>query len=294
MTTVSSEAALVLVTAQERINALLEKVLGGQPLAAGLQEAMRYAVLNGGKRVRPALAYAAAQACGAEAAVADAGAIAVELIHCYSLVHDDLPCMDDDDLRRGLPTCHRQFDEATALLAGDALQALAFSILTESSQPVETMARQVSALSHAAHDMVVGQTLDLAAEGKDLDRAALETIHRHKTGALIRAAVAMGGLAASASPAQLMALDTYAAKLGLAFQVQDDVLDVIGDTSKIGKQAGADAAREKATYPALLGLAGAQRLAVQLHDEAVEALAPLGQAALPLHQLAAFLVSRDY
>jgi len=295
MTTVSSESAQVLVSAQTRVLAGLERALGGQhTLAPTLFAAMRYAVLNGGKRVRPALAYSAALSCGGDMAVADAAAVAVELIHCYSLVHDDLPCMDDDDLRRGVPTCHKQFDEATALLAGDALQSLAFSVLSESELPVEIVARQVVVLAHASVDMVIGQTLDLDGEGKRLDLPALEAIHRHKTGALIRAAVALGALAAGATPAQRTALDTYASKLGLAFQVQDDVLDVIGDTGKIGKRAGADAARDKATYPALLGLAGAQRLAVQLHDDALAALQPLGVKALPLRQLAGFLVSRDH
>lgn len=289
------ESAQVLVSAQSRVLKGLERALERRHgLAPRLFEAMQYAVLNGGKRVRPALAYAAAQSCGGDLARADAAAVAVELLHCFSLVHDDLPCMDDDDLRRGVPTCHRQFDEATALLAGDALQSLAFSVLAGSGLPAPVIGRQVAILAQASVDMVVGQTLDLEAEGQQPDLDALETIHRHKTGALIRASVALGALAVSATDAQCAALDTYADRLGLAFQVQDDVLDVIGDSKKTGKHSGMDAMREKATYPALLGLAGAQRLAGQLHDEALAALQPLGPNALPLRQLAGFLVSRDH
>lgn len=285
----------LLVFAQARVPVALEAFLAAQnPLAARLSAAMRYAVMNGGKRVRPALAYGAAQALGAAAATAEAAALAVELIHCYSLVHDDLPCMDDDDLRRGKPTTHKAFDEATALLAGDTLQTLAFLILSESALTPDQIRRQTRLLSHASVDMAVGQALDIEAEGQRLDRAALEQVHRHKTGALIRAATGMGAIAGGADEAGLLCLDRFADRLGLAFQVHDDVLDVIGDTQKIGKRAGADIAREKSTYPALLGLAAAQALAVQLHDEALEALAPLGAAADPLRTLADFLVARDH
>ncbi len=293
--TTPSEATQVLHQAQDRVSAVLSHCLDQQnKRAPRLLEAMRYAVLNGGKRVRPALCYGAARACGGSIESAHAAAAAVELIHCYSLVHDDLPCMDDDDLRRGLPTCHKQFDEATALLAGDALQTLAFRLLAESGLASGIIAAQVGTLAQSSLDMAVGQALDLEAEGQQLALEALESIHQHKTGALIRAAVRMGAQSAGASQEQLAALDVFAAKLGLAFQVQDDVLDVIGDTSKIGKRAGADLAREKATYPGLLGLTGAQRLAVRLHDEAVAALAPLGTAAHDLQLLADFLVSRDH
>jgi geranylgeranyl pyrophosphate synthase len=221
-------------------------------------------------------------------------ACAVELIHAYSLVHDDLPCMDDDNLRRGVPTCHKVFGEATALLAGDTLQALAFIALGEGRVSAEGTADQLRALAMAAADMAVGQALDLAGEGQSLDVAALEQIHRHKTGALIRASVALGAIAGGGGEAVRKALDTFADRLGLAFQVHDDVLDVIGDTNRIGKTAGADAALRKSTYPALLGLAEAQALAVHLHDEAVAALASLGPAANPLRELAHFLVSRDH
>lgn len=288
------ESSSLLLATQARMPALLAAFLDARnPLASRLSGAMRYAVMNGGKRVRPALVFGAAQAAGGGQQHAKPAAIAVELIHCYSLVHDDLPCMDDDDLRRGVPTCHKAFDEATALLAGDTLQALAFVALAEGPDQ-SIVGRQVKVLSVAAADMAVGQALDVAGEGKSLDVAALEQIHRHKTGALIRASVALGAIAGGADVATLQALDTFADRLGLAFQVHDDVLDVIGDTGRIGKTAGADAALNKSTYPALLGLDAAQALAVRLHDEAVAALAPLGMAAAPLRELADFLVARDH
>ena len=281
---------------QQRIQPWLDDFLQQQNgLASHLSAAMRYAVLNGGKRVRPALAYASCLACGGTLADADSAAGAVELVHCYSLVHDDLPCMDDDDLRRGLPTCHKAFDEATALLAGDTLQALAFVALTSSHLDSSQKSRQVQKLALASANMAVGQALDLAGEGQQLSLAELEQIHKHKTGALIRASVLMGAIAAGCDDeTTLNALDLYAAKLGLAFQVHDDILDVIGDTQKLGKQAGADAEHDKATYPALLGLTEAQSLAAQLHDEAVFALRPLGCRTNALIWLADFLVARDH
>ena len=281
---------------QQRIQPWLDDFLQQQNgLAGHLSAAMRYAVLNGGKRVRPALAYASCLACGGTLADADSAAGAVELVHCYSLVHDDLPCMDDDDLRRGLPTCHKAFDEATALLAGDTLQALAFVALTSSHLDSSQISRQVQKLALASANMAVGQALDLAGEGQQLSLAELEQIHKHKTGALIRASVLMGAIAAGCDDeTTLNALDLYAAKLGLAFQVHDDILDVIGDTEKLGKQAGADAEHDKATYPALLGLTEAQSLAAQLHDEAVFALRPLGCRTNALIWLADFLVARDH
>ena len=281
---------------QQRIHPWLENFLQQQNnLASHLSAAMRYAVLNGGKRVRPALAYAACLACGGSLSAADSAAAAVELVHCYSLVHDDLPCMDDDDLRRGMPTCHKAFDEATALLAGDTLQALAFVALSHSDLDSALKSQQMQFLAIASTNMAVGQALDLAGEGQDLSIIQLEQIHRHKTGALIRASVLMGAIAAGCSDsATLTALDTFASKLGLAFQVHDDVLDVIGDTQKLGKQAGADAEHDKATYPALLGLAAAQDLATQLHDEAIAAINPLGCKANALVWLADFLVARDH
>lgn len=281
---------------QQRIQPWLDDFLQQQnDLATHLSAAMRYAVLNGGKRVRPALAYASCLACGGTLADADSAAGAVELVHCYSLVHDDLPCMDDDDLRRGFPTCHKAFDEATALLAGDTLQALAFVALASSDLSSSQKTRQVQKLALASANMAVGQALDLAGEGQQLRVAELEQIHRHKTGALIQASVLMGAIAAGCTDDNtLHALEVFANKLGLAFQVHDDVLDIIGDTQKLGKQAGSDIEHNKATYPALLGLSEAQSLAAQLHDEAIFALKPLGCRTNALIWLADFLVARDH
>ncbi|HRH90787.1 MAG TPA: polyprenyl synthetase family protein [Agitococcus sp.] len=281
---------------QQRIQPWLEQFLQQQnQLSVPLAAAMRYAVLNGGKRVRPALAYGACLACGGDMAQADSAAGSVELVHCYSLVHDDLPCMDDDDLRRGVPTCHKAFDEATALLAGDTLQALAFVALSQSTLSDQQKSQQVQKLALASSDMAVGQALDLAGEGQQLSVAQLEQIHQHKTGALIKASVLMGAIAAGCTDEPtLQALEIYANKLGLAFQVHDDVLDVIGDTQKLGKQAGADAEHDKATYPSLLGLHQAQQLATELHDQAIAAIKPLGCKANALVWLADFLVDRDH
>lgn len=281
--------------AQARIPLIFDHFLADQNAAASrLSAATRYAVINGGKRVRPALCYATAQTLGVATELVEPAALAVELIHCYSLVHDDLPCMDDDDLRRGQATTHKAFDEATALLAGDTLQTLAFLALLQSPLTSSQHVAQVMRLSQASADMAVGQALDIEAEGGQLDIPALEQIHRHKTGALIRASVALAAIAAQADDRTTRILDTYADRLGLAFQVHDDVLDVIGETAKIGKQAGADAARAKPTYPTLLGLEGAQRLAAQLHEEALDALTSFGNAAHPLYELANFLVKRDH
>jgi geranylgeranyl pyrophosphate synthase len=282
--------------ARNRLPEIAGQFLAQQnPAAVRLSAAVKYAVMNGGKRVRPAVVFGAAEAVGAEAKLAEAGALAIEFIHCYSLVHDDLPCMDDDDLRRGQPTTHKAFDEAIALLAGDTLQSLAFLALTGSGLPPAQVAEQLQVLSAASVDMAVGQALDIEAEGRQLTEvSALEQIHRNKTGALIRAAVALGAIAGNASAEQKKALDDFASKLGLAFQVHDDVLDVIGDTAKIGKRQGADIARAKSTYPALLGLEAAQALASRLHDEALAALLPLGDKAEGLRELADFLVARDH
>lgn len=261
--------------------------------AQRLEQAMRYGVLGGGKRLRPVLVYAAGRALGADDEALDAPAVAVELIHAYSLVHDDLPSMDDDDLRRGQPTCHRAFDEATALLAGDALQSLAFEVLTAGDPP--RAGAMVATLAHAAGraGMAGGQALDLAAVGRRADVEQLMAMHRHKTGALIRAAVRLGGLtAAAADDPRLAALDRYAAAIGLAFQIQDDILDITGDAAVTGKTQGADAARDKPTYPALLGLDEANRQAQALVDEACSALA--GLDAQPLIDLARYMVERNH
>ncbi|WP_183383361.1 farnesyl diphosphate synthase [Halomonas stenophila] len=279
-----------------RVDACLEALFETrQAPAPRLEAAMRHGVLVGGKRLRPVLVYAAGRALGAADEALDAPAAALELIHAYSLVHDDLPAMDDDDLRRGQPTVHRAYDEATAILAGDALQALAFEVLAGTAHP--RLPAMVAALARAAgrDGMVAGQVLDLAAVGGHPDVAALATMHGHKTGALIRAAVRLGGLVAVAEDdPRLAALEGYAAAIGLAFQVHDDVLDVTGDTATLGKASGADAARDKPTYPTLLGLEGARAKARELVEEGVAALAPLGASAAPLAELARYMIERDH
>jgi geranylgeranyl diphosphate synthase type II len=263
---------------------------------ARLHEAMRYAVLGGGKRIRPALVHAAGSALGVEPDTLDGPACAVELIHAYSLVHDDLPAMDDDDLRRGKPTVHRAFDEATAILAGDALQALAFYILAHATRlGGEARVRMVEDLSLAvgSRGMVGGQAIDLASVGKTLDIAELEDMHIHKTGALIRASVMLGARCArDADEAQRARLDHYAKCVGLAFQIRDDVLDVEGDTATLGKTRGADEALNKPTYPALLGLDGAKQRARELREQALAAIDSLDQRADPLRWIADFIVTR--
>ena len=291
-----------------RINAALAEQLGTleSEFSAGsttrqlarLFEAMRYSLLNGGKRVRPLLVYASAAALAADCdrQVLDGAACALEYIHSYSLVHDDLPAMDDDDLRRGNPTCHRKFDEATAILAGDALQSRAFELLSRLSAAPQLKLALIETLAAAAgpRGMVGGQAIDLAAVQQSIDLDHLETMHRLKTGALIRAAVRMGALAANASAAQLDALDRYAAAIGLSFQVQDDILDVTGDTATLGKQQGADIARAKPTYPALLGLEQARAKAQALHQQALAALQGFGPSAERLRQLSAYIVERSH
>jgi geranylgeranyl pyrophosphate synthase len=282
-----------------RVETALDRILppaSVQP--ARLHEAMRYTVLAGGKRIRPLLAYAAGEALGLEAARLDHPACAVEMIHAYSLIHDDLPAMDDDDLRRGRPTCHRAFDEATAILAGDALQTLAFQALAEApGLSAESRVGMVSALARAAgaRGMVGGQAMDLEAEGTPLDLVQLENIHIHKTGALIRVSVQMGVLAHGGLDAdKAERLDHYAKCLGLAFQIQDDVLDVEGDTAQIGKTAGRDQELNKATYPALVGLAEAKAMANQLITEAIESVTVFGERAKPLIWIANALLGRKH
>lgn len=263
-----------------------------------LYEAMRYSVLAGGKRLRPVLAMATCKALGGDPENAVPAACALELIHAYSLVHDDLPAMDNDDLRRGRPTCHIAFDEATAILCGDALQAMAFEILADapslSARQRLAMVKELARASgHAG--MVGGQAIDLDAVGKQLDIAALERMHRHKTGALIEASTLLGAMAAgSSNSAQLDSARRYAAALGLAFQVKDDILDVEGETHTLGKQRGADADRNKPTFPALLGLDTARQRLDKLHQEACSALKNLRGETYPLQELADFVVHRKY
>ncbi|MFJ9992838.1 (2E,6E)-farnesyl diphosphate synthase [Pseudomonas putida] len=286
---------------QARVDAALEPLfVAPSKELERLYAAMRYSVMNGGKRVRPLLAYAACEAFGVAPEQANGAACAVELIHAYSLVHDDLPAMDDDDLRRGQPTTHKAFDEACAILAGDGLQSLAFSALLDtrlSPQPDAIRLAMVQALAKAAGPagMVGGQAIDLGSVGVKLDQQALEYMHRHKTGALIEASVRLGALASGRAEAtQLDALQTYAQAIGLAFQVQDDILDVESDTATLGKRQGADIARDKPTYPALLGLDAAKGYAIELRDQALVALEGFGESAEPLRALARYIVERRH
>lgn len=283
----------------ERAELALERVLPGADVSPVLlHESMRYAVLGGGKRVRPMLVYAAGVACGAVAstdAVLDSAAAAVELIHGYSLVHDDMPCMDNDVLRRGQPTVHVRFGEACALLAGDALQTLAFDVLAHMpiAPALTVQAVQVLAGASGSRGMAGGQAVDLFSVGKVLSLDALEGMHRLKTGALLRASAALGGIVTGASSEQRRALDIYAQAVGLAFQVVDDILDVTADSGKLGKTAGKDAAADKPTYVSILGLDEARTLAESLRMQAHAALAPFGAAGHRLAALADFIVLRD-
>jgi len=261
-----------------------------------LHEAMRYAVLGGGKRVRPLLVHAAGEVAGATPEGCDAAACAVEMIHAYSLVHDDMPCMDDDDLRRGRPTVHKAYDEATALLAGDALQTQAFILLARTpALAPEVRLKLVDELAVASGSvgMAGGQAIDLQNVGLAMSRDALEAMHRMKTGALLRASVRMGALCGSVDPAGLAALDRYSAAVGLAFQVVDDILDVTADTATLGKTAGKDAANDKPTYVSLMGLDAARALAAQLRTDAHEALTGFGTRASRLAELADLIVLRS-
>ncbi|MEG1214892.1 MAG: (2E,6E)-farnesyl diphosphate synthase, partial [Leclercia sp.] len=286
-------------SSQARVDAALEQLFIAPSVElTRLYAAMRYSVMNGGKRVRPLLAYAACEALGVAPEQANGAACAVELIHAYSLVHDDLPAMDDDDLRRGQPTTHKAFDEACAILAGDGLQSLAFNALLDpqlspQADSIRLAMVQTLALAAGPAGMVGGQAIDLGSVGVKLDQTALEFMHRHKTGALIEASVRLGALAsARADQTQLNALQTYARAIGLAFQVQDDILDVESDTETLGKRQGADIARDKPTYPALLGLEAAKAYALELRDQALEALRPFDAAAEPLRELARYIVER--
>jgi len=288
-----------LLKARTRLEKVLREQLEALPQRAPrLREAMLYACLQGGKRVRPTLVYAAAQALGGTLERADIPACAVELIHCYSLVHDDLPSMDDDALRRGQPTVHIAFDEATAILAGDALQAMAFRLLSEAKLAIDAQARlqMIHLLSASAgfEGMVSGQSIDFDAVGKTLDVTQLQTMHSLKTGALITASVLMGALSSErASPAQLDSLRTYAECVGLAFQVQDDILDVTSDTATLGKTQGADQALHTPTYVSVLVLEGAKSKATALCDDALAALQDFDERAEALRGIARFIVARS-
>lgn len=264
-----------------------------------LADAMIYGVLNGGKRLRPFLVYATAEALGGSREQADAAAVALEMVHSYSLVHDDLPAMDDDDLRRGKPTCHIAFDEATAILAGDGLLTGAFEVLANAPHQNDAQRLQlIRLLANGAGGagMVAGQSIDLGHVGKQMTLEQLENMHRHKTGALIRVAVQMGAAAVSTdlTPATGQALVRYAEAVGLAFQVWDDILDIEGDTAVLGKQQGADLALNKPTYPALLGLDGARHKATELIAQAHEALRDVNGDTTLLAALADYVISRDH
>lgn len=288
---------------QQQVNAALMRFIEPLPFQSSpLVNAMHYGALLGGKRLRPFLVYATGEMLHADPASLDAPAAAVECIHAYSLIHDDLPAMDDDALRRGQPTCHIKYGEDTAILAGDALQTLAFSILADEDMPGVSAEYRLMMLSELAKasgvaGMCGGQALDLAAEGKSVDLDQLEQIHRHKTGALIRSAVRLGALTAGdAGREALPLLDRYAEAIGLAFQVQDDILDVVGDTAVIGKRQGADQDLGKSTYPSLLGLENARAKARDLYQEALDALELLAAHSYnttALQALASFIIERD-
>jgi len=263
-----------------------------------LHEAMRYVVLGGGKRVRPLLAFAAGELAGADVARVNVAAAAVEFIHVYSLVHDDMPCMDDDVLRRGKPTCHVQYDDATALLVGDSLQTLAFQLLSEHRLNDDT-SRQLEmikllAISSGSRGMAGGQAIDLDSVGKVLTLPELEFMHIHKTGALIRAAILLGAHCGSITSIQLEKLDHFGKLIGLAFQVVDDVLDCEADTATLGKTAGKDVDNAKPTYVSLLGIQGAREMANRLHREALDTLSEFGDTAGRLRELADFIVLRKF
>lgn len=285
--------------AQARAEAALDARLPATAkLPERLHQAMRYSTLGGGKRLRPLLTYATGHALGVAPEVLDGPACAVEFIHVYSLIHDDLPAMDDDDLRRGKPTCHKAFDEAMAILAGDGLQTLAFQVLAADptiAVPAENRVAMIEALAVASGScgMVGGQAIDLDAVGKALDLPGLEAMHIRKTGALIRASVRLAALAKPGLPKETAEqLDHYAKCIGLAFQIQDDILDVESDTQTLGKTQGKDRDHNKPTYPALLGLAGAKEKAADLHEQALQSLSGFGAEADYLRELASFIIQR--
>lgn len=283
------------------VDQALDRWLPGEGVVPfSLHQSMRYSIFAGGKRLRPIMMIAASEAVGGTAQQVMHAACALEMIHTYSLVHDDLPAMDDDDFRRGRPTNHKAFNEATAILAGDALLTEAFRLLADvdanlSTSPA-TALRVIEIIARYAGSkgMVGGQIIDMESEGKEVDFPTLEYIHTHKTGGLILAAVQVGALLGCGNEAQFTALTRYGGAAGLAFQIADDILDVVGDQASLGKDVGSDQARGKATYPALLGLAEARQRASELCDIAVEALKPLGAAAETLQLLARYIVNRNY
>jgi len=282
---------------RERSESTIESALAGATASPRLQAAMRHAVLAGGKRMRPLLVHATVHALDADDALADAPATAIELMHAYSLVHDDLPAMDDDSLRRGQPTVHIAYDEATAILAGDALQALAFDVLATSPSPPPSTVAMLRELAQAAgaNGMCGGQMLDLQATGhaSTTSLAQLERLHALKTGALLQACVRLGALASGADASQRAALDAFGTALGLAFQIRDDLLDIEGESATLGKTAGKDAAQDKATFPALLGIDASRQRLDALAATMQAALAGFGERADPLRALARHVIERD-
>ena len=290
-----------LTTCQARVeSALTDRLPSDHILPLRLHEAMRYSVLNGGKRMRPMLTYATGQVLGISPDELDAIACAVECIHVYSLIHDDLPAMDDDDLRRGKPTCHKAFDEATAILAGDGLQAFAFELLAHDATITASAEKRLDmitclAKASGSQGMVGGQAIDLESVGKMLTLPELENMHIHKTGALIRASVVLATLAGENVDIEAAKkLDNYAKCIGLSFQVKDDILDEESDTATLGKTQGKDKDNNKPTYPALLGLAGAKEKAQHLHEKALENLADFGDEANLLRELSLYIIQRDH
>ena len=284
-------------TSQSRIEVALRQHLPSlQRLPIELHEAMHYSVMTPGKRIRPLLVYAAGYAFGAAPEILDKPACAVEYIHVFSLIHDYLPTMDDDDLRRGQPTCHVKFGEAIAILAGDALQSLAFEVLCNSDINETMRLKMIATLAGASgsHGMAGGQVIDLTATGSGLTLAELENLHIHKTGALIRSSVLMGAMAAPEETPQLQQLDHYGKCIGLAFQIVDDILDITGDTGSLGKTGGKDAAQQKTTYASLLGLSQARKRAAQLYEDAIASLDSFDERADPLRELAQFIIHRSY
>lgn len=286
---------------QARVEASLDHWLPPATTApTRLHEAMRYSTLGAGKRVRPFLAYATGVALNAPVKMLDGPACAVELVHVFSLVHDDLPAMDNDDLRRGKPTCHKAFDDATAVLVGDALQSLAFYILAHDKTMTPDTGKRlkmVEALTHGigSRGMSGGQAMDLEAEGRDLNLTEMENIHIHKTGALIRASVNLGILSSPDNDKDThQRLDHYAKCIGLAFQIKDDILDVEGDTATLGKTQGADQALKKSTYPEVMGMAAAKEKAEELHEQALASLEPVGSSADPLRWIASYIIKRTH
>lgn len=284
---------------QLRFEEVLRQLLPSADIAPQrLHAAMRYSVLDGGKRVRPLLAFAAGELAGAEVSRVNYAASAVELIHAYSLVHDDMPCMDDDVLRRGKATCHVEFDDATALLVGDALQSLAFQLLSEHRLNDDAFKQlqmvKLLAVASGSRGMAGGQAIDLASVGKQLALPELEQMHIHKTGALIRAAIFLGAHCGNLNQDQLDKLDRYGKCIGLAFQVVDDVLDSEADTATLGKTAGKDADNDKPTYVTILGVSAAKKMAKELHQEALQSLSEFGNKSRRLNELADFIVMRKF